>query len=125
MTERWYRLIQGLYLIVVLYFELDTLMYVFIGLMAFEGITNLRLPLLISKTRNSTQEQLVEEQCYTFSMESERLLRLVVMVFLLLSYVVYPDPVWFFPWFVAAMLFLAGITNICPMVIMFRLAGFR
>lgn len=125
MTERWYRLVQGLYLFFALYFEQDMMMYIFIGLMAFEGITNWRIPVLIAKSRKALNTVTAEEQCLTFSLESERLLRLVVMIFLILSYVIYPDPVWFFPWFVAAMLFLAGITNICPMVIMFRLAGFR
>ena len=101
-------------------------MHVFIGLMVFEAITNLRVPLVLAKLKSANgRESQQEQKCFTFNIESERLLRVVVAVFLIVSYVLYPETIWFFPWFVAAMLFLAGITNICPMVMMFQLAGFR
>ena len=127
MTERWYRLIQGLYLLVALYIENDVMVYVFMGLLAFEAITNIRVPNVALRltTGSSELEDDSENQCYTFSIESERLLRAFVVAFLLLSYVMFPEPVWFFPWFVGAMLLLAGITNICPMVMMFQFAGFK
>lgn len=127
MTERWYRLVQGVYLIVALYFENDAMVYAFMGLLAFEAITNIRVPALVLRFTTGVDEHAddLDDQCYTFSIESERLLRAFVVVFLLLSYVLFPEPVWFFPWFVGAMLLLAGITNICPMVMMFQFVGFR
>ena len=127
MSERWYRLIQGIYLIVALYIENDAMIYAFMGLLTLEAITNIRLPIVMAKLTTGLDEleDDSEEQCYTFSIESERLLRIFVVVFLLLSYVLFPEPVWFFPWFVGAMLLLAGITNICPMVMMFQFVGFR
>jgi len=127
MTERWYRLIQGIYLIVALYIENDAMMYGFILLLSFEAITNLRIPGLILRATGSSDfsDDEPENECYTFSIESERLLRVFVVLFLVLSYVLFPEPVWFFPWFVAAMLLLAGITNICPMVMMFQFVGFK
>ena len=127
MTERWYRLMQGIYLIAALYLENDVMIYTFIGLLSFEAITNLRLPNVITHLTGSG-ESLNDEpevECYTFSIDSERLLRVFVVLFLLLSYVLFPEPVWFFPWFVGAMLLLAGITNICPMVMMFQFVGFK
>jgi hypothetical protein len=60
-----------------------------------------------------------------FLVDSERLLRVVVVVLLTLSCVLFPEPTWFISWFVAAMLLLAGITNICPMVMMFQQIGFN
>ena len=127
MTERWYRLVQGIYLIVALYVENDAMMYAFMILLTLEAITNLRLPVVISHFTGSqdSQEEESETDCYTFSIDSERLLRVFVVIFLLLSYVLFPEPVWFFPWFVGAMLLLAGITNICPMVMMFQFVGFK
>jgi len=127
MTERWYRLVQGIFLIVALYIENDAMMYGFIAVLSIEAITNLRLPILILRaTGNVTlYENDVDSECYTFSLDSERLLRVFVVLFLLLSYVLFPEPAWFFPWFVGAMLLLAGITNICPMVMMFQFVGFR
>lgn len=127
MTERWYRLVQGIYLIVALYLENDAMVYAFMVLLMLEGITNLRLPVLLLRLSGSWDklEYESETECYTFSIDSERLLRVVVVLFLLLSYVLFPEPVWFFPWYVGAMLLLAGITNICPMVMMFQFVGFK
>lgn len=127
MSERWYRLIQGIYLIVALYIENDAMIYAFMGLLTLEAIINFRLPVLIARVTTGLDEhdEDPDEQCYTFSLESERLLRIFVVVFLLLSYVLFPEIVWFFPWFVGAMLLLAGVTNICPMVMMFQFVGFK
>lgn len=127
MSERWYRLVQGIYLIVALYVENDAMIYAFMGLLTLEAIINFRLPVLIARvtTGLDDHDEDSDEQCYTFSLESERLLRLFVVAFLLLSYVLFPETVWFFPWFVGAMLFLAGVTNICPMVMMFQFVGFK
>lgn len=127
MTERWYRLVQGIYLIVALYIENDAMMYGFMILLTLEALTNLRLPVVLMHFTGAldTQEEEAENECYTFSIDSERLLRIFVVIFLLLSYVLFPEPVWFFPWFVGAMLLLAGITNICPMVMMFQFVGFK
>jgi hypothetical protein len=127
MTERWYRLIQGVYLIIALYLEHDPMVYGFMVLLSIEAVTNFRLPIVLSRFRFATLLADSDSQpanC-TFNIDSERLLRLVVVLFLLMSYVFFSEPIWFFPWFIAAMLFLAGITNICPMVMMFQYLGFR
>ena len=127
MTERWYRLIQGIYLLVALYSEHDMMVYAFMALLSIETLTNLRLPVLVSQLRYG--KLYMENECHApgsgFNVDSERLLRFVVVMFMLLSYVYLPEPIWFLPWFIAAMLLLAGITNICPMVMMFQYLGFR
>lgn len=127
MTERWYRLLQGIYLLIALYIENDAMIYTFMVVLTLEALTNIRLTMLLPSV-SSFKDVCGEgqsEKCYTFSIDSERLLRVIVVLFLLFSYVLFPEPIWFFPWFVAAMLFLAGITNICPMVMMFQYLGFR
>ena len=125
MTERWYRLIQGVYLIIALYLEHDRMVYGFMVLLSIEAVTNLRLPVVLFRFRTPVVDSDNQTSNCTFDIDSERLLRLVVVLFLLLSYVFFSEPIWFFPWFIAAMLFLAGITNICPMVMMFQYLGFR
>ena len=127
MTERWYRLIQGVYLIIALYLEHDSMVYGFMVLLSIVAVTNLRLPVVLSRFRFGTPLADSDKQTSNciFNIDSERLLRLVVVLFLLMSYVYFSEPIWFFPWFIAAMLFLAGITNICPMVMMFQYLGFR
>ena len=127
MTERWYRLLQGMYLLVALYIENHAMIYTFMIVLTLEALTNIRLTMLLPSVSSSKEvcEDRQNEKCFTFSIDSERLLRLIVVLFLLFSYVLFPEPIWFFPWFVAAMLLLAGITNICPMVMMFQYLGFR
>jgi hypothetical protein len=127
MSERWYRLIQGIYLLVALYLEHDMMVYGFMVILSVEALTNLRIPVLVSRLRYGTASMESHEQSTScsFDIDSERLLRFVVVLFLLLSYVLFAEPIWFFPWFIAAMLLLAGITNICPMVMMFQYLGFR
>lgn len=53
------------------------------------------------------------------------MLRLLVAALLVLTFVLFPDQTWFFPWFIGFMLFMAGLTNICPMVMGLRWMGFR
>ena len=127
MTERWYRLIQGAYLLVALYIESDLMFYGLMGILSFEALTDLRLPIIISRLRIGSSVGSVDNGLIwaPFSLHPERLLKIVVVLFLFLSCVIFPESIWYFPWFVAAMLLLAGITNICPMVMMFEYLGIK
>jgi len=120
-------MIQGIYLLIALYLENDAMVYAFIALLSVEAMANLRLPMIVSRLRYGAHEIQGNSSSLncTFDIDSERLLRVVVVLLLLFGYVIYTDPTWFLPWFVAAMLLLAGITNICPMVMMFQYLGFR
>lgn len=125
MTERSFRLLQGLYILLALYFELDILIYVYLCVIAFEGITNWRIPLLINRLTNGGLPEEDVPKRARFGLEAERLLRIVVFTLFIFTFLVFPELGWFFPWFIGAMLFMAGVTNICPMVMMFRYLGFR
>ena len=108
-TERWYRLIQGIYLLIALYIEHDLMIYGFIALLSFESITNLRLPVVVSLFRFG-KANVVTKRIANWSplvVDSERLLRLIVVTLMTVSILLFPESVWFFPWFVAAMLLLA------------------
>ena len=127
MSERFFRLILGVSLMIFLYFEMLYAEYVYIGVLMFEAVTNWRFPLLVSKLRYGNQYlNHVDEGNLSakFPFEAERMLRLVVVVFVALSFI-YPEVLWWLSWFAGFMLMLAGITSICPMVMFFRWAGFR
>lgn len=128
MSERMYRVILGTALILLLYLQADALVYVYIGILLFEGLTNWRLPLLVSKLRFGAGVRAADAlhpDCARFSFDAEQVLRLVVALLLMLSFVLFTEQTWFFPWFIGFMLFMAGLTNICPMVMGLRWLGFR
>jgi hypothetical protein len=125
MSERSFRLIQGLYILTAQYFEWDMLLYAYIVLLGFEGVTNYRIPRLVSRLRYGKSPIDTEQEPSKYRFEAERALRLVVFTLLILTVVVFPESAWFFPWFIGAMLLMAGVTNICPMVMMFRGLGLR
>lgn len=125
MSERIFRLIQGACLLLLLFLQNESLIHAYIALLLFEGITNWRIPILVSKLRYGEFRESTEPGCQGIPFDAERALRLVVAGLLIISYVLFPSLLWFFPWLVGFMLFMAGITNICPMAMMLRWVGFR
>lgn len=127
MSERTFRFIQGLYILAALYLENDIMMYVYLGVIGFEAITNLRVPVLVSRLRygRGMVDETSEPMACKFNFEAERMLRVVVLLLMIFTFVLFPDITWFFPWFIGVMLLMAGITNICPMVMFMRFLGFR
>lgn len=127
MSERTFRLIQGLYLFATLLLDNAMMMYAIIAMYLFEGLTNWRIPVLISKARFGA-EQVTDpfrQQNSRIPCDSERIQRMLAAVFLYVTYFVFPDAAWFGPWFLAAIFTMAGLTNICPSVMFFRWVGFR
>ena len=128
MTERSFRFILGISLLVLLYFHLDIGIYIYIGILLFEGLTNWRIPILASRLRYGAAynpQDLVRAECPAITFDAERTLRLIVAGLLVVTFVLFKEQVWFFPWFIGFMLFMAGMTNICPMVMGLRWLGFR
>lgn len=129
MSERTFRIVQGVYLLCALFFEVDAMIYAFIAVFLFEAATNWRIPILVSRLRYGavakTSSQTGATSSSRFNFEAERMLRITVDVLLWVSFILYPEQLWFVPWFIAVMLLLAGITKICPMVIFYRYCGFR
>ena len=134
MSERTFRLVLGgllwAALIASALYESMLPIYALVTLLLFEGITNWRIPILITRVRygKDYQQHLEQTTCGSSpiaGLEAERMLRFIVTVFVLISFFVTPDLIWFLPWFVAGMLILAGVTNICPMVMFLRWIGLR
>jgi len=130
MTERAFRIFLGTVLLAALYFELPMVVHGYIVILLFEGITNWRIPILVSRLRGRNLQANPEctiSPCDSarVNFEAERALRLVVAGFLIVSFVVFSKELWFFPWFIGFALFGAGLSGICPMVMGFRWLGFR
>ncbi len=128
MTERVFRLFLGVSLLIILFFEWTPLLYVYIVMITVEGLTNWRIPLLISKLRypDSYREPAANApRTYKYNFEAERVFRLVIAAFLIVSCFVFPKTLWFFPWAVGFGLSMAGITGICPISITCKKLGFR
>ncbi len=128
MTERVFRFILGAGLMLLLYLQDERLVYVYIAVLMFEGITNWRVPIVVSKLRYGgafRAQDVLSPGCSRIAFDAERALRLIVAFLLTLTFVIFPEQAWFFPWFIGFMLFMAGLTNICPMVMGLRWFGFR
>lgn len=135
MSERVFRLISGMALWAILLFSTiyqnNHLMIAFCIILLFEGITNWRIPSLISRLRsghvhdNDVSMTDVSQLTGFRRIEAERMIRFMIVLFLFVSYFSFPDVLWFFPWYVAGMMIVAGISNICPMVMFLRWIGFR
>jgi hypothetical protein len=128
MSERICRLLLGAALLMILFFEWNDLLYVYIGIITFEGLTNWRIPNLISKLSHGPayiEITTSAPRTSRYKFEAERAFRLVIAILLLVSCCVFPKTLWFFPWFVGFALSMAGITGICPISISFKKLGFR
>jgi len=127
MSERNFRIIMGLWLVIGLYFNSIEIIYSLIGLLIFEGITNFRVPLIISKIRFGANHPASEKSPNTsrISFEAERTLRFIVALFISLPFIPGIEFLWWFPWFTGFALIGAGLSGICPMVLALRYAGLR
>jgi hypothetical protein len=120
-------LILGGTLLLFLYLQRTDLLYVYICIIAFEGLTNWRIPILISKVRYGYASRDTAEAAvgtYRYNFESERALRLAVAVCLVV-FVLFPKGLWFFPWLLGFVLTMGAMTGICPGAIFFKKLGFK
>lgn len=126
MTERNFRLLIGIWLVVALVMAQPLAIFVLMGVLLFEGLTNLRVPLLLARFSPQVQPAPEEttHQC-PISFEAERAMRLLIVAFLGLSLILLPDPLWWLPWFIGFALIGAGLSGICPMVQALRWIGLR
>lgn len=129
MSNRVYRLLFGLTLLLALYFDLYRVLYALIGLAAFEGLTNLRVPCVITRLRSLECSPAEGSLGIAFKartdFEAERGFRILVAVALGFSVLVMPDTLWFFPWFMGFAITGAGISGVCPMFLAMKWAGLK
>lgn len=132
MSERFFRLIVGTLLLAFLYFELPGAIPVLIGILLLEGVTNYRIPLVVSRLRLSGHGAFADSSEFTPEMhlaripfDAERAWRLTVAAMLAITVFVFNEQLWFFPWFMGFAIFGAGLSGVCPVLISLKLIGFR
>jgi hypothetical protein len=128
MTERAYRLVIGICMILFLFMQWDYAMYLILIVLLIEGLTNWRVPILVSRLfypKGGIKVTDGENAEFTINYDAERMIRWIVFIFVGLGSVAYSNQLWFIPWFIGLMLLLAGITGICPMAMFLRRAGMR
>ena len=132
MSERIFRLIIGSAILLASFFQLNYALWGISAYLAFEGVTGLRATLLISRFRYG--EQYMDKMAMHLGAElktarinfaAERLLRIVVASIIFVTTYWFQELLWFVPYFVGIMLFAAGLSNICPMFLVFRWVGFK
>jgi hypothetical protein len=118
MTDRTYRLLLGIAILVALYFDMTYAMYGLIGVMFLEGMTNWRIPLLVNRVlrRPGANVQPMGPLSTRWPLHSEQAWRLVVGFMLLLTAVLFKELVWFLPWFMGFAILGAGVSGVCPML---------
>jgi hypothetical protein len=133
MSERFFRLIVGSLLLAILYFELPSVIPALIAVLLFEGISNYRIPMLVTRMRHvhavafgDSSELMPDAQTAArFGFEAERAWRLTVALMLAVSVYAFNEQLWFFPWFMGFAIFGAGLSGVCPVLISLKLLGFR
>jgi len=130
MGNRVYRFFFGCMLLLSLYFDLKPVMYGLIVSALFEGITNLGVARLIGRRRSEPGGGACADSLdISFNVrrrfEAERGWRLLIATMLLVSLFVFPDTLWYFPWFMGFAITGAGLSGVCPMFLMLKWAGLR
>ncbi len=144
MTNRSYRLLVGSLLLIFLYFDMHKGVYVLILLMFLEGVSNYLLPDFVNRFMHGVSGQTdnlapVNKQS-RFAFSAERAWRLLVSLLLTFSYILFNQNFtflpatmadecsyisWFFPWFMGFAIFGAGVSAICPSLLLVKWAGFK
>ena len=127
MSERHFRVIVGFWLVLGLILNSVDIIYVLFGILLFEGVTNFRIPGLVTRLRFGSGDSaaIIKDTGTRFSFEAERALRFIVVIFAYAPMQQGLEILWWMPWFVGFALIGAGLSGICPMVLALRFVGLR
>lgn len=128
MSEKNFRIVLGAWLVAGLLLNSQYVIYALTGLMLFEGLTNIRIPGLITRIRSHDHQPNSANGLNPnarVSFEAERGLRLIVIILILIPMNSDIEFLWMLPWFVGFALIGAGLSGICPMVLALRWLGLR
>jgi len=130
MSEHVYRLLVGSLMLILLYTENYIVAYVVIAMALFEGITNQRLNLVVTRLRKKMGADVSKfikppRENYKFAFDAERAQRLFVGILFALLLFAAPKELWILTWFFAFGMLISGIIMFCPVIAFFRAIGFR
>jgi len=131
MSERMYLFVVGAVILTALYFEKNAVIYVLSLWLLFEGVTGILLTRLshmlipiaepVGLTTFRTHQR--------FDFEAIRATRIIIAFFLggafflLNEYGI--EVLWFFPWFMGFAILGAGVSGVCPIVLVTKWSGFK
>ena len=131
MSERLFLFVVGAFILTSLYIEIDLLIYLLCLWLVFEAITDIRLTTLSQKMINKTVPSglTVFQTTQRFDFDAYRAWRILVPVMLGGSFILLNEyqfkVLWFFPWFMGFAIMGAGVSGICPMILLIRWLGFK
>lgn len=131
MSERLFLFIVGATILVSLYFETNVIIYVLCLWLLFEALTNLRLTTLSQKILNKPLAAglTVFQTRQRFAFDASRVWRITVAIMLGVSFLLLHEQniemIWFIPWFMGFAILGAGVSGVCPVLLLIRWIGFK
>jgi len=131
MSERLFLFLTGAYILVALYFDVDMMIYGLCLWLMFEGVSGVTLTGLSAKfiVMKEPVGLTVFRTQPRFNFEALRATRITIAVvlggsFLLLNEYEF-DFLWFFPWFMGFAILGAGVSGVCPVLLINKWLGFK
>ena len=131
MSERLFLFAVGSYILTSLYIGIDMMIYLLCLWLLFEAITNIRITTLSQKLMHKIVPAglTVFQTQARFDFDAFRAWRIMAPVMLGGAFILmneyHIDVLWFVPWFMGFAIMGAGISGICPMLLLIRWFGFR
>jgi len=131
MSERFFLFVIGAYILIALYLEINVMIYLLSLWLLFEAITDIRLTNLSQKLiRKPLAAGLtVFQSSPRYNFDAFRAWRLTVAVMLGGSFILLNEQnievVWFIPWFMGFAILGAGVSGVCPVLLLIRWLGFK
>jgi len=131
MSERQFLFLVGFYILASLYVEIELMIYALCAWLLFEAATNVRLTTVSQRIIKKTVPAglTVFQSNVRFSFDAFRAWRIVVAIMLggsmLLLHEENVEVVWFIPWFMGFAILGAGVSGVCPVLLLIRWIGFK
>ncbi|MBE9564963.1 MAG: hypothetical protein IMF17_06930 [Proteobacteria bacterium] len=131
MSERMFLFVVGAFILTGLYFEIDLMIYGLCLWLLFEGITGVLLTRMSHKVISLADPVgLTTFRTHQrFDFEALRATRIVIASFLGGSFLLLREydieVLWFFPWFMGFAILGAGVSAVCPIMLITKWVGFK
>jgi hypothetical protein len=131
MSERFFLFLVGAYILIALYLEINSMIYLLSLWLLFEAITDIRLTNLSQQLiRKPLPAGLTVFQSHPrYNFDAFRAWRISVAVMLGGSFILLNEQnievVWFIPWFMGFAILGAGVSGVCPVLLLLRWIGFK
>ena len=126
MSDNNYRILLGALILTSLYTDVSLAIFITMGTVLLEGVTNFRIPKVVNHLRGIPNDSSENKTTTKINFEAERAFRLSVSSLMLTTYPLGPESmVWFIPWFVGFAVLGAGVSGICPLLTLLRWIGLR